>query len=81
MILGTDGCREVLAVACLFYGESRRLGDGSKQKESVYKRYRMHSPCFLMKTRLKASSSAAWSAADALLYTVSFLLRTSQPAL
>ena len=72
MILGTDGCREVLAVACLFYGESRRLGDGSKQKESVYKRYRMHSPCFLMKTRLKASSSAVWETADALLYTASF---------
>ena len=33
--------------------KSRRLGDGSKRKQAVYKRYRTHSPCFLMKTRLR----------------------------
>ncbi len=48
-----------------------RLGDGSKRTEAVYIRYRMHSQCFLMKTPLKASSSAAWLAADALIYTAS----------
>ena len=67
-----DGCPGTVPVGCLLSGRSRRLGDGSKPKEAVYKRYRMHSPCFLMKTQLKASSPAVWETADALLYAVSF---------
>ena len=36
------------------------------------KGHQLHSLCFLMKTQLKASSSAVWETADALLYTASF---------
>ena len=67
-----DGCPGKVAARCLLSGRSRRLGDGSKSKEAVYKRYRMHSLCFLMKTQLRASSSAVWETSDALLYAVSF---------
>ena len=67
-----DGCPGTVPAVCLLTGRSRRLGDGPKSKEAVYKRYRMHSLCFLMKTQLKASSSAVWKTTDALLYTASF---------
>ena len=64
-----DGCPGTVSMGGLFSDSFRRLGDGSKPKEAVYKRYRMHSLCFLMKTQLKASSSAVWETTDALLYT------------
>ena len=51
--VGTDGCPVKVSVVCLSFAKSRRLGDGSKQNEAAYKRYRMHSLCFLMKTRLR----------------------------